>query len=74
MSKLLAYIPGYSWRDIFPGPELELLDIAEEIDEYGPWKQSSPRGENWMWQVKIDHFKRCLEHVLLKPFAELGAY
>ncbi|XP_075743689.1 calcitonin gene-related peptide type 1 receptor-like isoform X1 [Rhipicephalus microplus] len=55
-------------------PELKLLlDIAEEIGEYVPWEQSSPRGENWMWQEKIDHFKHCLEHVLLKPFPELGA-
>ncbi|KAL1425505.1 hypothetical protein MTO96_019109 [Rhipicephalus appendiculatus] len=56
-------------------PELKLLiEIAEEIGEYVPWEQSSPRGENWMWQEKIDHFKHCLEHVLLKPFPELGEY
>ncbi|KAL3246746.1 hypothetical protein MRX96_057477 [Rhipicephalus microplus] len=56
-------------------PELKLLlDIAEEIGEYVPWEQSSPRGENWMWQEKIDHFKHCLEHVLLKPFPELGEH
>ncbi|KAH6938128.1 hypothetical protein HPB50_007135 [Hyalomma asiaticum] len=54
-------------------PELKLLwDIADEIGEYVPWEQSSPRGENWMWEQKIHYFKHCLEHVLLKPFPDEG--
>ncbi|KAL1440294.1 hypothetical protein MTO96_031680 [Rhipicephalus appendiculatus] len=51
--------------------ELTLLRaIAHDIGEYVPWEQISARGENWMWQEKIGHFKHCLEHVLLKPPVE----
>ncbi|KAH6940343.1 hypothetical protein HPB50_026948 [Hyalomma asiaticum] len=53
--------------------ELTLLRaIAHDIGEYVPWEQISARGENWMWQEKIGHFKHCLEHVLLKPPVENG--
>ncbi|XP_075741108.1 calcitonin gene-related peptide type 1 receptor isoform X1 [Rhipicephalus microplus] len=64
---------GYCTTKRNPDPELKLLwNIADEIGEYVPWEQSSPRGENWMWQQKIHYFKHCLEHVLLKPVPEEG--
>ncbi|XP_077554447.1 calcitonin gene-related peptide type 1 receptor-like [Haemaphysalis longicornis] len=54
-------------------PELNLLrSIAQQISEYTPWEQSSVLGENWMWREKIDHFKDCLDRVLLRPLPELG--
>ncbi|KAH9370930.1 hypothetical protein HPB48_011783 [Haemaphysalis longicornis] len=53
--------------------ELQLLrEISDDIGDYVPWEQSSLRGENWMWPQKIDDFKRCLEHVLLKPARDTG--
>ncbi|XP_077554628.1 calcitonin gene-related peptide type 1 receptor-like isoform X3 [Haemaphysalis longicornis] len=54
--------------------ELQLLrEISDDIGDYVPWEQSSLRGENWMWPQKINDFKHCLEHVLLKPARDTGA-